>query len=465
MTELTLVRAAAMMRAGELSCEDYVAALIDQALSRADLNAFSQFDPDRVRAAARKADRQRETGGAVGALHGIPLAIKDCIDIAGMATTGGTPALQTHIVERTAPLVQKLTDAGALVFGKANLFELAFGITSNNDCAGPVRNPFDPTRSAGGSSSGSAVAVAAGMVPASLGTDTAGSVRIPASYCGIFGFRPSHGRYDSSGVMPLFPTRDVPGTMARSAGDLQLLDAVLSGEEAAPAIDPGQLRLGLPGPHFLGSLESGVATVFEEMVARLRSIGVTVVDAELPDVTQSIAEMDGPIRTWELPRSLAAYLEASGAGIDFDTLMAGVAGPYVRRKFEGALRERGARDLAERYLHVLSVQLPKFRRDYRDHLRRHALDGIVFPTTPIAATVLGEDENVRVDDRTVHVGRVMRNTTPATFYGAPGLTIPTANRVWGVPVGMEIDGLPGGDRKLLAIAAALEASMPDKPGS
>lgn len=459
--QLPISRAAEMMRHGQITCADYVDALIEQAQRHADLNVFTQFDPECVRAAARKADQHKGAGNALWPLHGIPLAIKDCIDVAGMATTAGTPALRSHVVNRTAPLVRTLRDAGAFVFGKTNMYELAFGITSNNDFTGPVKNPHDRTRSAGGSSSGSAAAVAAGIVPGSIGTDTAGSVRIPASCCGIYGFRPSSGRYDGTGVMPLFPTRDVPGVMARSAGDLQLLDAVLSGDGSAPPVDLSGLRFGLPGRYFLAGLETGVAEAFEDMLARLTSFGVTFVDAELQDLPRTLHELSGPIRAWELPRSLAAYLKASGAGIGFDALIAGIAGPYVREEFQDALRDAKADDLAERYRHVVSVALPEFRKDYRDHLRQFGLDAIMFPTTPIAATVLGEEGEVPVDDQAVSVWKTMRNTVPASFYGCPGLTFPSAHRVRGVPVGVEIDGLPGEDRKLLAIAAAIEARLSD----
>jgi mandelamide amidase len=392
-------------------------------------------------------------------LHGIPLAIKDCIDVAGLATTGGTPALRDHVANRTAPLVQKLKDAGAIVFGKTNMYELAFGITSNNAFTGPVKNPHDLTRSAGGSSSGSAAAVAAGYVPGAIGTDTAGSVRIPASHCGIFGFRPSSKRYDSSGVMPLFPTRDVPGLMARSVKDLQLMDAVLSCDGSQPNVDLPSLRLGLPGPYFLDELETGVTAAFEDMLAQLKSCGVTIVDAALHDLARSLDKLSDPIRAWELPRSLAEYLETSGAGIGFDALIAGIAGPYVREEFADALREANAEDLAKRYRHVVSVALPGFRKKYLDHFKEFQLDAIIFPTTPILATALGEEGDVLVDNQAVSVWRTMRNTVPASFFGTPGLTFPSTNSVQGLPVGVEIDGLPGKDRKVLAMAAAMEARL------
>lgn len=461
---LTVVEAVEMFRGRRMSCRDYVEALIERSERFVDLNAFTQFAPDNIRSAARKADEHQANGGPLGPLHGIPVAIKDCIDIAGMATTAATPSLKDHVVNRTASVVTKLENAGALVFGKTNMYELAFGITSNNDHTGPVRNPHDPSRSAGGSSSGSAAAVAAGLVPAALGTDTAGSVRIPASFCGVFGFRPTSDRYKTDGVMPLFPTRDVPGPLARSAEDLLLLDAVLCGQSERPAIDLRSLRLGLPGRYFLSGLESGVAQAFEETLDQLVSWGVTVVEAEMPEVSSWLGEMSEPIRAWELERALEAYLSASGAAVDFRLLVAGIAGQYVREEFDEALRGTDTKDLAARYEHVISVSLPRCRKHYCAHLEQYKLDAFIFPTTPIAATALGEEGRVVVDGKEVSVWKTMRNTVPATFFGAPGVSVPMARSVRGVPAGLEIDGLPGADRKVLAIAAAIEAMQSKEHG-
>ncbi|SIT01035.1 amidase family protein [Paracoccus saliphilus] len=217
--QISLTGAVGRIRSGEISALEYSTALVERAQAFSTLNAFTYFDPERVLDAARQADLRQARGEALGPLHGVPLAIKDSIDIEGLPTGGGTPVLRDNIVRRTAPMIRSLFDAGALCFGKTNLYELAFGITSNNRHTGAVRNPCDSERSAGGSSGGSAAAVAAGMVPAAIGSDTAGSVRIPAAHCGILGFRPSHGRYDSTGFMPLFPSRDAPGVMARSVED------------------------------------------------------------------------------------------------------------------------------------------------------------------------------------------------------------------------------------------------------
>lgn len=190
-SELGVREAAEAIRTGELMAEALAEALLARCASASSLNAFISLEPDSVRAAARRADQHRRRGGRLGPLHGVPLALKDNIDTADFPTTAGTPGLATHRPKRNAAIVQQLLDAGALVLGKANLQELAYGPTSNNAAFGPARNPYDRTRIPGGSSGGTAAAVAARLAPAGLGTDTAGSVRVPGALCGIVSFLPA----------------------------------------------------------------------------------------------------------------------------------------------------------------------------------------------------------------------------------------------------------------------------------
>ena len=191
--------------------------------------------PEQVRAAAAAADERRAGGGPLGPLHGVPLALKDNLDTADMPTTGGTPGLRGSRPARNAPVVQRLLDAGAIVFGKANLHELAYGITNNNAGFGAARNPYDRTRIPGGSSGGVGAAVGARIVPGGIGSDTGGSVRVPAALCGIVGFRPTTGRWPQAGIVPISHTRDTAGPMTRSVADCVLLDRVVTGATAAVA--------------------------------------------------------------------------------------------------------------------------------------------------------------------------------------------------------------------------------------
>lgn len=267
---LSLRQAVERVRGGDVTAEEYARALLERCESCRSLNAFIALDGDRVLSDAREADRRMQRGQPLGPLHGVPLAIKDSFDVAGTPTTAGTPALQNNIARRTAPMVQKLFEAGALMLGKTNLYELAFGITSSNEFTGAVHNPYNQMMSAGGSSSGSAAAVAAGMAPAALGSDTAGSIRIPAAHCGVVGFRPSTGRYPSEGLVPLFHTRDAPGLMARSVEDIALLDEVISGDGDGSQVELRGLRIGLPRDYFFADLDSRVAAVIERELSRLQ---------------------------------------------------------------------------------------------------------------------------------------------------------------------------------------------------
>jgi Asp-tRNA(Asn)/Glu-tRNA(Gln) amidotransferase A subunit family amidase len=193
-TALSVCDAAAAIRCGEVTAQAYAEALLEQAVKAGGLNAFIYHEPAPVLAAASIADKARRDSSRLGVLHGIPLALKDNLDTAQMPTTGGTPGLRNNRPKQNARVVQKLLDAGAIVFAKTNLHELAYGVTNNNACCGAARNPYDPTRIPGGSSGGVASAVGARIVPGGIGSDTGGSVRVPAALCGIVGFRPTSGR-------------------------------------------------------------------------------------------------------------------------------------------------------------------------------------------------------------------------------------------------------------------------------
>src|SRR5882672_2123552 len=262
--ELGVTELAQAIRSGDLTSEALVDELLARCAAASSLNAFISLEPDRVRAAARRADEHRRRGGELGALHGVPLAIKDNFDTADYPTTAGTPALAGHRPKRNAQVLQRLLDAGALVLGKANLQELAYGPTSNNAAFGAVRNPYDPTRIPGGSSGGTASAVAARLAPAGLGTDTAGSVRVPAALCGITSFRPSMRRWPQDGIVPISHTRDTAGPMARNVADCVLLDGIVTGgaSEVAPANLRG-LRLGVPRGFFWDSLDAELGDTLE----------------------------------------------------------------------------------------------------------------------------------------------------------------------------------------------------------
>src|SRR5687768_14258358 len=246
LTELTAAQAAEEIRDGRVTSVELINALADAIERKKDLNAFIAFDRDAALKQAKASDALGQKGKFKGPLHGVPIVVKDNIHVAGYANTAGTPALKNFRPARSAPVVRRLLAAGAIVIGKTNMHELAFGITSNNAEFGPARNPYDPKRMAGGSSGGTGNAIAARLAPAGLGSDTGGSVRIPAAVNGIAGLRPTLHRYSQVGVTPISSTRDTPGPMARSVSDLIVLDSVVTRDWRKPKHVPAhRIRLGV----------------------------------------------------------------------------------------------------------------------------------------------------------------------------------------------------------------------------
>jgi Asp-tRNA(Asn)/Glu-tRNA(Gln) amidotransferase A subunit family amidase len=456
--DLLLSEAAACIRQGDVSAEDYAQALLERCDAAQSLNTFVALDRERLLGEARKADRMLREGHRLGRLHGLPLAIKDCFDVAGTPTTACTPALRNNVPQRTAPILQRLFDGGALMLGKTNMHELAFGITSDNAFTGPVRNPYDPRMSPGGSSGGTAAAVAARMAPAGLGTDTSGSVRIPAAHCGVVGYRPSTGRYPSEGIVPMNHTRDAPGLMARSVSDIALLDEVISGEgplRPVRLIGLKGIRIGLPGDYFFVDVDDRIAAAVDAELHRLRDLGVELIETDPPDFAAARGASTEVVMAWEMPRDVERYLREVGQRLTFEGVVASVASPYVKTELEKIL-DAASPDLESRYREAVCDVIPRHQREYRTYFEKNDLHAIAFPTTPLAPVPLGRNDTVNVNGQEVSVWRTLRNAVPATLLGAPCLTLPIGLTDDGLPVGLELDGLAGFDRDLLSIGLAWE---------
>ena len=300
---LTLTEARHAILRHEFSCVEYAYAMIERHARWRYLNGFTCVDDARLLAEAARCDRDLATSSTPHALLGLPIAIKDNIDTACLPTGNGTLALHNRVPPQHAPVVARLLAQGALIAGKANLHELAFGVSGNNRVTGAVRNPYDFNRIPGGSSSGSGALVGAGVVPAALGTDTGGSVRIPAALCGAVGLRPTVGRYPSGGVASISRTRDTVGPIARSVEDIALLDAILSGTGAhAPMSLPTRgttrsVRLAVPRTTFWRGLAPDVERVANAAVAKLAQAGFECVDIDLNDYP-GFSTMSRPSSRW-----------------------------------------------------------------------------------------------------------------------------------------------------------------------
>jgi Asp-tRNA(Asn)/Glu-tRNA(Gln) amidotransferase A subunit family amidase len=450
--------ALAALAAGTLSSVAYVETLLKRVERWRDLNAFTQLEAGLARAAAERCDAARRGGAVLGPLHGLPLVIKDNIDVAGWATTAGTPGLAGHRPLRSAGVVGRLLAAGAFVLGKNTLHELAHGTTCENATHGPVRNPYDLTRIPGGSSGGTAAAIAARLAPAGLGTDTGGSVRIPAALCGVAGFRPSTGRYPADGLVPISHTRDTAGFIAREVRDLALLDAVVS---AAPPDGPAPplagLRLGVPRALYFADLDPAVAALTERGLERLAAAGAVLIEADVEGLERLSGPVAGVISDFEFPRDLAAYL--AGAGLALEDVVGRLASPDLVATFAHEVAGPNAPTEAA-YRDALEVGRPAIQAAFRAHFARHALDALVFPTTPVPAHPIGAGPELLLGGRTVRVFETyLRNARPATTAGLPALSLPLALTPQGLPVGLELDGAAGDDRRLLAIGAAVEAAL------
>ena len=463
LAELGAAEAAAAIRAGDISAQSLVDALLDRCTRAASLNAFISLDPDAVRAAARSADQQRQRGERLGPLHGVPIALKDNFDTADFTTTAGTPALAAHRPTRNAAVVQRLLDAGALILGKANMQELAFGPTSNNAAFGPVRNPYDRSRIPGGSSGGTAALVAARLAPAGLGTDTGGSVRVPASLSGVVGFRPTTLRWPQDGIVPISHTRDTAAPIARCVADCALLDGIVTGGPTSLApINLEGLRLGVPRGHFWDDLDAEVEAILADALARLAAAGVVLVEGDMADVAALDAAAGFPVALYEFVTDLDRYLAGHATGLDFAGVAAQVKSPAVKKVVDGLLGPDAVPKAV--YREALIKHRPALQDAYRRYFAERGVAAMVFPTTPLPAAKVGEDDTVLLNGKAVPtLATYIRNLGPGSAAGIPGLSLPAGMTSAGLPIGIAIDGPQGADQQLLTICLAIESALPRLP--
>ena len=444
---MTIREAAAQLRSGTVRAID----LVDASLAAIDrdqprTNAFIRIDVDTARTAARRVDEERAQGVDRGPLHGIPISLKDLIDVAGEVTTAASRVLADRIAPKDAPIVTRLRQTGAIILGKTNLHEFALGTTSEDSAFGAVHNPFDLSRSAGGSSGGSAAAVACGMGLGSIGTDTGGSIRIPAAACGIVGLKPSIGEVPTAGVIPLSSSLDHVGPLAQSVEDAALLWAILANRpvpdlRARPAI--AGLRLVRLRGYFDSPVAPEVRAACDRALAAMTGAGATIVDAELPSARGVLEAYVNVV----LPEGTAwhsQYLQTRGASYT----------PIVRARFES-----GRAIPATKYVEGLEF-CRQLRREV-DALLDGA-DAIVLPTLPITAPMLGADEitiDPAVGDKTPVRSAMLKHTQPFNMSGHPAISLPLFSA--GLPVGLQLVGRWDDTAGLLAIAAACEKMASD----
>ena len=456
--ELTATDATRALRQGDIKAEDYASALLARCEAAKSLNAFITLDPRRVLEAARAADRARASGAPLLPLHGLPIPIKDSVNTKDLPTTGGTPGLRNFLPKEDAPLVRKLVDAGAIVMGKTNLHELSFGWSSNNLAFGAVRNPYDPTRIPGGSSGGTAAAVAARMAPLGVAEDTEGSIRVPAAMCGIYGFRPTTGRYPTTGVVPISPLFDQIGPHARAVEDLVLFDRIASGDEGPlPPLPLEGVRIGIGRKYYFEKLDPEVSRVTEEALRKLQDAGAVLVEAEVENLARFDEKITDVVQNHDVVPMLTKYLEEFGAGLSFDQLFDTVSADVKRELELYALPGARLAVSEEAYRAARDTERPALQEELRRYFRENGVTAIVFPTTLVPALPIGQDTEVSIGGEKVSFATAMsRNIAPGSTAGIPGLVLPAGLTQDGLPVAIELDAPEGTDRDLLALGVAVE---------
>ncbi len=423
------------------------------------LNAYITVCVEEALEQARKAEaelfaaRGRKGRHDHGPLHGIPVSLKDNIYTAGIRTTAGSKILRDFVPQRDARVVTRLRSAGAVILGKTNMHEFAYGVTTNNPHYGPTRNPWDLERIPGGSSGGSAAALAAGLCYASVGTDTGGSIRIPAALCGIVGFKPTWGAVSCDGVVPLSPTLDHVGPLTRTAADAAiLLNAISEAGKAKPraplrksSADLRKLPLGRPREFFFDVLSDDVQAAFERAIGILKKLGAQIVDVSLPLLGES-EDAGNHIALAEATHyhQQAGHFPAKAADYSED----------VRKRLE-----MGTQVSATAYLHALDTRR-KFRAEFARALSQANVDALVVPTTPITTPLIGE-ERTRIGASELPTrALLLRLNRPANLAGVPAISLPCGFSASGLPIGLQLIGAEWSDSRVLAMARSYQESSP-----
>lgn len=417
------------------------------------LKLFITVLHERARVRAKESEERISSSRYLGRLDGVPIGIKDIIFIRGVRCTAGSKILSDFVPDYSSPVVEKLEKSGAVILGTMNLHEFASGVTTVNQYYGTARNPWDEERITGGSSGGSAAAVAAGLAFATLGTDTSGSVRIPGSLCGVVGFKATYGLVSTRGSIPLAQSYDHIGILARSCSDAALVLQCISGydEQDRGSVKPPKsfdyfeearqsvqgLKVGIPRRYFFDLVDGEVEDAFENAVKNLRSLGLMVEDVEIPGIEQ-VREVWAAIR----------FSEASAYHKNWLETRPGDYGEDVRQ-----MLEKGMKFSAVEYL---------TRRKQAADLRNNMIEvletcsAFITPTTPIPAPRIGA-KTVSVSGREVDVYSVLsRLTLPFNVTGLPALSLPIGLSKEGMPLALQIAGGPFNEGRILSIGKAYE---------
>ena len=454
---LSLVEVAQLIRDGSLSSASVTAALLERARAvEARIHCFLEIDAEGAMRAAEQADRARAAGATLGPLHGVPLAHKDMFDVAGERISYGSRVRGGHVPARTATVIERLGAAGAIRIGVLNMSEFALGPSGHNGSRGDCRNAVNPDYIAGGSSSGSGASVGACAAYGALGSDTGGSVRIPAAANGVVGIKPTYGRVPRTGAMRLAPSIDVIGPLARTVRDSARLLGLIAGHdprdsassrlavpdyEAALSEGVKGLRIGVPRNYFYDVVTDDVRAAMRQSLAALRAEGATVVELDVPDIAPMA----------ELSRAIV-YSEATGLHAHWLRDRPQLYSPQVRVR-----ASTGLGIPASVYVEALLLRMPLLRRFVADVFSQ--CDVLHTPTLPIATPTMAETDVGGGEALWRTLSRLVYCTAPFNFLGLPALSVPGALAANGMPTGVQLVGRPFSESVLLRIAAAHERAQ------
>jgi aspartyl-tRNA(Asn)/glutamyl-tRNA(Gln) amidotransferase subunit A len=450
---MTVRETGRLLRSGKLSCVELIQQTFAEIRTRDVFRALITLTEERALSEAAERDTELARGIDRGPLHGIPTAHKDIFYTRRVRTTAGSLIFRDFVPEYDATAVHRLKSAGAISIGKANLHELAYGITSRNPHYGFVLNPRDTDRLPGGSSGGSAALVAAGFLPFCLGTDTGGSIRIPASYCGITGLKPTYGRVSRHGVLPLAFSLDHVGPFGSCIEDCALAMNEIAGPDpldasSAPFAPPNfnvaplpgldGVRVGIPKSFYFDAVDDEVAIAVKRSISEMERRGASVCEIQIPDMHDANAAA----RVVQLSEVASLYAHYTDSALFGDDVW--------------ALIQQGKMIAAHEYVNAQRIRT-LFRRDF-DALWEK-IDILAGPTTPVTAP--------RIEQVTVQIGSQQENTRMAStrlvrainFLGEPALSMPCGTSRTGLPIGLQLIGRPFTDSKLLQIARALEPTL------
>ncbi|MFF4160967.1 amidase [Streptomyces sp. NPDC001678] len=432
--ELTIAEAAGAIAAGELSPTELTGSVLDRAEAvEPHLNAYVAVFADAARRAAAAAEREIAAGRRRGPLHGVPMALKDLIDVAGLPTTASSRVREQHVAERDSTAAARLAEAGAVLLGKTHTHEFAYGLTTPQ-----TRNARSADRVAGGSSGGSAVAVAAGTATFALGTDTGGSIRVPAALNGVVGLKPTYGLVPVDGVVPLSWSLDHVGPLTRTVHDAGLVLAALTGHDTPTASGVAGLRVGVPRNHYFERVAPEVAEAVRAATARLADLGARLVDVDIPMADHVQGTQWGLM----VPEASAVHEETLRTSPELYT-------PDVR-----LLLEAGERILAGDYLRaqrVRALMQQAWARLFTE------VDVVAAPTVPMVAARTDQPAVAWPDGTIEPVSDAyVRLSAPANITGAPALSLPVGLDDAGLPIGMQLIGRPFDEATLLRVGHAVD---------